>query len=400
MDVAIYGMGYVGTVVAVGLARHGRRIAGVEVSEAKRGAFAAGRLPFGEPGLLDAYHAVRERISISAAPVAAPISLICVGTPRGPRGECDSSAVIACLRQIDSGLVLVRSTLWPGLWDECVAAAPGVRLGAHPEFMREGSALADFEDPALHVVGLDGDAEAVKSLYDFVKTPLVQVDPKTALLLKYASNSFHALKIAFANEISATASRLGAGDVMELFRRDSRLNTSAAYLRPGMPFGGSCLPKDVSQVEAWISSVDDDFPVLSSILAANDAQKDRVVDAMARYSKVAIVGLTFKHGVDDLRGSPPVELARALVERGVRVVGIDGAIERAGLVDANRRLLDELLALDGFELCERFDGDEKAVFFSFDSEETRRLRPRVPRGAGAFALFPPPADLDLRELRP
>ena len=401
-DVAIYGMGYVGTVVAVGLARHGRRIAGVEVSEAKRAAFAEGRLPFGEPGLLDAFNAVRDRITLAAEPAAAPVSLICVGTPRYPKsGACDATAVLACLRRIDAGLVLIRSTLWPGLWDACSAAArPGVRVGAHPEFMREGSALADFEDPTLHVVGLDGEIESVAALYDFVKTPLVRVDPKTALLLKYACNAFHALKISFANEIAAMAARLGTGPVMDLFRKDTRLNASAAYLRPGLPFGGSCLPKDVGQVEAWISSADHDFPLLGSVLSANDAQKRRYVDAMARYKKVALVGLTFKDGVDDLRGSPPVELARALVDRGVRVVGIDDAIDRDRLVDANRRLLDDLTALDGFELCDRFDGDEEAVFFAFDSTQTRRLRPRVPRGAGAFALFTPPPDLDLMELRP
>lgn len=401
-DVAIYGMGYVGTVVAVGLARHGRRVVGVETSAAKRAAFAEGRLPFGEPGLLDAFNAVRDRIVVAAGPAPAPVSLICVGTPRNARGDCDASAVLACLGQIESGLVLIRSTLWPALWESCVAAArPGVRLGAHPEFMREGAALADFENPTLHVVGLDGDIEPVRALYDFVKTPLVQVDPKTALLLKYASNAFHALKISFANEIAATAARLGAaGPVMELFRQDTRLNASAAYLRPGLPFGGSCLPKDVSQVEAWIASQDDDLPLLESVLASNEAHQRRTAEAMARYAKVAVVGLTFKHGVDDLRGSPIVDLVRLLVDRGVRVVGIDEAVQPDRLVDANRRLLDDLTALDGFELCDRFDGDEEAVFFAFDSEQTRRLRPRVPRGAAAFALFPPPPDLGLTELRP
>lgn len=400
-DATLFGMGYVGTVLAVGLARRGKNVVGVETSAAKRTAFAAGKLPFREPGLDEAFAACRERIQIVAEPgTLSPVTLICVGTPRDPAtGGCDARAVLSCLRQIavlkQDTLVLIRSTVWPGLWDELKAAAGRVPLGVHPEFMREGSSLADFDHPTLHVIGLDGDEAPVRRLYDFVTTPLTKVPPKSAMLLKYACNGFHALKIAFANEIDAAASRLGVDGtrLMELFRRDDRLNASAAYLRPGLPFGGSCLPKDVAQIESWAAGA---LPLLGRLLESNRARLAGYVAALSRYKRIAIVGLAFKPGLDDLRGSPLVELVRTL--KGVRITGIDDALVRDRLVDANRALLDELTALPHFELRDDFRGDEEAVFFSFDSSLTRRLVERAP--GRAYALFAPPHDLPLTELKP
>lgn len=419
-DITFFGMGYVGTVLTVGFAGRGLRIVGVETSAAKRAAFAGGRLPFQEPGLQEAFDAHRKRITLGAnlAEVGlAPVTMICVGTPRDPStGACDARAVFACLREIGTylrkrqadHLVLIRSTLWPGLWDECLKIleeslgrplGKDVRLGAHPEFMREGSSLEDFSAPLLHVAGVDQerDRDLLARLYSFIDTPLVRLSPKEALLLKYACNAFHALKVAFANEIGTAAAAFGLNParLMDLFCKDTRLNVSPRYLRPGLSFGGSCLPKDVSQLQEWAFRSGVRLPLFENLLSSNTSHTERMASAIVNHGfrRIAIVGLTFKDGVDDLRGSPIVDLMRLLSERGVHITGIDASLHPERMVDENRALYNRILALPGFTLRNDFEGSEEAVFFSFPSSQARTLFSKIPKRVPSFSFFAPPPDM-------
>src|SRR5438552_8280057 len=295
MRVSVFGLGYVGCVTAASLARAGHDVIGVDVNHEKVAMLNDGRSPIVEAGLegllTEVVRGDRLRATTSSAEAVArsALALICVGTPGRANGQLDVQAVSAVGRQIGEALadtagpftVVLRSTVLPGTTDTVLI--PALREGAgdrdelqvavNPEFIREGSALRDFVAPPFTLVGCDDPAtgSGLRELYAAVEAPFVQTTVRTAEMIKYAANAFHALKVCFANEMgdACQAFAIDPHEVMRIFRMDRKLNVSDAYLRPGFAFGGSCLPKDVRALLHAARAADVDGPLLSSILSSN-----------------------------------------------------------------------------------------------------------------------------------
>lgn len=371
MNIAVFGLGYVGSVTAACLASLGHDVIGVDVNEQKVATLASGRSPILERDL-DAMveeQSAAGRLSASmdaaAAVAASDVSMICVGTPSSAVGSLDLTAVERVCEQIGAAIgrgsryhvVVVRSTVLPGTIRDLVVpvleAASGLSAGpdfgvvANPEFLREGSAVSDFFDPALTVIGeLDPRSGAtVAGVYEGLDSPVRRVPLETAELAKYANNAFHAVKVAFANEIGTFSKAHGVDgrDVMALLCEDDRLNISDAYLSPGFAFGGSCLPKDTRALAYRAKERDLDAPLLQAILPSNEAQIRRGIAMVERLGRrpVAVLGLAFKAGTDDVRESPMVPMVETLVGRGYEVVVFDDAVVPSALVGANKSYLEE-----------------------------------------------------------
>jgi GDP-mannose 6-dehydrogenase len=369
MNVSVFGMGYVGCVTAACLAKAGHRVMGVEVNPEKLDALRSGSVPFVEPGLSDvvAREVACGRLQSTADAMVAvqqsSLSMICVGTPSLPSGELDPSALEHVCRQIgaalaakrDFHLVVVRSTVLPSALERCrtlietagnVKHAEQFALAVNPEFLREGSAIDDFEHPPFTIVGADRrqDAESVAQVYSHLEAPVFLTDPKTAQLVKYASNLFHATKIVFANEIGRLCKGLGVDSqrMMEIFCADTKLNVSAAYLRPGFAYGGSCLPKDLLAITAFARTNHISLPLVEHLQVSNRQQIELGLQMIldSGKSSVGFLGFSFKPNTDDLRQSPHVALVEALVGKGKQVRIFDPNIHFSRLIGANRRFID------------------------------------------------------------
>ncbi len=371
MRVSVFGLGYVGAVTAACLARAGHEVTGVDINHEKVAMLNAGASPVVEPGLGDLLAEVvgagrlRATGSSEKAVAETDLALICVGTPGHANGRPDTRALEQVGREIGRALrgragaytVVLRSTVLPGTTERVLVPAlvgeggrpldRTVRVAVNPEFMREGSSLHDFAEPSFVLVGCD-DPETpalLRSLYQGVAAPFVHTAVRTAEMVKYVSNAFHALKVCFANEIGDACAAAGADphDVMRVFLMDRKLNVSEAYLRPGFAFGGSCLPKDLRALLHAGREADIPLALLSAILPSNEAQIRRAVEAVlgTRKRRVGVVGLAFKPGTDDLRESPMVALVEALIGKGLDVRIFDPNVALARLVGANRRYIDE-----------------------------------------------------------
>jgi GDP-mannose 6-dehydrogenase len=371
MKVAVIGLGYVGTVTAACLAANGHDVWGVDVDAAKVEEIRAGRSPVAEPGL-DAIVArsaadgsLHATTSSAEAVAGAELSLVCVGTPSTARGAADMTYIRRAVEDIAAALagrgpaearphsVIIRSTVPPGTVEELVGpilgAVPAAGAGMCPEFLREGSGVADFYAPPMIVVGTADPvvADTVTRLFGFLSQPVQVVGVRTAEALKYACNAFHATKVSFTNELSRLFRLLevDSREVMSLFCEDRVLNISPAYLRPGYAFGGSCLPKDIRSLLhlARISGID--LPLLAGTMSTNDLVISEVVDRVVACDsrKVALLGLSFKANTDDLRESPNVELAERLIGKGFDVQVYDQIVNPAQLVGANRRYVESKL---------------------------------------------------------
>jgi GDP-mannose 6-dehydrogenase len=371
MKVAIFGLGYVGTVTAAGLASRGHDVVGVDVDPLKVQTVQEGRSPVVEPGIealvADAVTsgALRATEDAKIAMEKADISLLCVGTPSTRDGNTDLTFIARALGDLRSAMeecappeggfhsVVIRSTVPPGTGARIVdpvfqtpPAGWSVGTGMCPEFLREGCGVEDFFAPPFVVVGATDDRtrEGLSELFTFLGQDIDQVSVATAEALKYACNAFHATKVSFANEMGRVLRSQGvdAREVMEVFCKDHKLNIAPTYLRPGFAFGGSCLPKDLRALEymARISSVD--VPLLSGTALSNELvirdAVDRIVAGGDR--RVAILGLSFKMDTDDLRESPNVELAERLIGKGFDVGIYDPIIHPDRLVGANRRYVE------------------------------------------------------------
>lgn len=374
MKVAVFGLGYVGTVTAAGLAAEGHRVVGVDVDEHKVRSIRAGSSPVVEPGLEEmvAGAALSGALTATTDPLAAmegaDVSLVCVGTPSGPHGETDLVYIRRAVADIRQAMetaspppfghhsVVVRSTVPPGTGAEVVAPLfvdpPGgwaVGTAMCPEFLREGSGVADFYDPPFVVVGTSDDrtVEAVGELFAFLGGEVVRSDVPTAEALKYACNAFHATKISFTNEIARVFRDFGVDsrEVMRIFCQDEKLNVAPAYLRPGFAFGGSCLPKDLRAVQHMARMAGVDVPLLAGARQTNDLVMRDVVDRVlaSGLRRVAVLGLSFKADTDDLRESPNVELAERLIGKGLDVRIYDPIVNPERLVGANRREVEARL---------------------------------------------------------
>ncbi len=369
MKAAVFGLGYVGTVTAACLSSTGHEVCGVDPEEAKVSMVTRGASPVVEPHLDELVAAGVAAGSLSAtvdptrALAGADVSLICVGTPSSPHGSTDLSYIRRAAKEIgqalatngppDSGFhsIVVRSTVPPGTVERELIPALETEIGAPvgtffgvamcPEFLREGSGVADFFDPPFTVVGTADPrvANAVERLFSFLERPLRIVPVRTAEGLKYACNAFHAMKVSFANEIARLYGPLGvdARGVMELFCEDDRLNISPRYLQPGFAFGGSCLPKDLRSLLYLGRMNSVELPLLTGTLVSNELTvRDvvkRVLSTGAR--NVALLGLSFKMQTDDLRESPNVELAETLLGKGFALRIFDPIIQPSRLLGTN-----------------------------------------------------------------
>jgi GDP-mannose 6-dehydrogenase len=378
MRVSVFGLGYVGCVTAACLARAGHRVIGVDINADKVAMVNAGTSPLVEPGLSEllaevtASGQLRASTSVEEAVSGSELALICVGTPCRDNGQLDVEAVrrVAehigqCLpRQPRAYTVVLRSTVLPGTTESTLvpalrgADAPHLTVAVNPEFLREGSALRDFAHPPLTLVGADTPhaVSRLRELYAGVDAPFVATSIRSAEMAKYVSNAFHALKIAFANEIGDVCETLGADafEVMRVFLMDRKLNISEAYLRPGFAFGGSCLPKDLRALTYAARSADLAVPLLSQILPSNDRQIQQGVGRVlaTRRRRVGVMGLAFKPDTDDLRESPMVLLVETLIGKGCDVRILDRSVSIARLGGANRRYIEEEIPHIASLMCE------------------------------------------------
>jgi GDP-mannose 6-dehydrogenase len=366
MKVSVFGLGYVGCVSAASFAGDGHDVVGVDVNADKVAAVNAGRSPIVEPGLEDLLgrNASEGRLRATTDTAEAirntDVSLLCVGTPSRKNGSLDLQYLERVSEEIGRALrgksgyhvVVIRSTVLPGTTHDVVIPAleresgktygEGFGVSVNPEFLREGTALKDFRKPPLTLVGHNhaADASGTLALYQSIDAPLISTSIRVAEMMKYTSNTWHALKVVFANEIGNLCKKLNVDshEVMDIFCRDEKLNLSSYYLKPGFAFGGSCLPKDVRALQYRAKEVDVEMPMISQILPSNKAQIQQAVDLILETGrkKVGLLGFSFKAGTDDLRESPMVILAEALLGKGVSLRIYDNNVSMAKLVGANK----------------------------------------------------------------
>jgi GDP-mannose 6-dehydrogenase len=363
-------LGYVGCVSAACFARAGHEVVGVDVNPTKVAIINEGRSPIVEAGVgeliaeLVGAKRLRATTDSAEAVAASDLSLVCVGTPSHANGALDLTYVKRVCQEIGGALerksarhtVVLRSTMLPGTVESLVVPTLEVYSGkkagrdfgvcTNPEFLREGTALKDFYAPPFTLVGADDEdtAAAVRRLYSEVDAPLYVTSIKTAEMVKYACNCFHALKVSFANEIGNVCKALGidSHEVMQVFCADTKLNLSPYYLKPGFAFGGSCLPKDLRALGYKAKEADVDVPVLSAILPSNRRQIERAVEMVLATGKrrVGVLGFSFKAGTDDLRESPMVTLIETLIGKGMQLAIYDRDVSLARLFGANKEYIE------------------------------------------------------------
>jgi GDP-mannose 6-dehydrogenase len=373
MKVVVWGLGYVGTVSAACLAQLGHEVIGVEPSRAKVEAINAGRSAIKEPDLdrmvAEAVTSGKLRATQDGASVvaSADISLICVGTPSAADGGPNLTYLRNVAMEIGGGLrqasgyhvVVVRSTVFPGTTRNTLReileehsglrAGEGFGLAINPEFMREVSAINDFFKPPYSVIGEfdTRSGDQVLGLYQGIDAPVFRVALEEAEILKMANNAFHAVKVGFANEIGRVCARLGIDShaVMRMVCADTKLNISTAYLKPGFAIGGSCLPKDLRSLTQTARRLGVELPILEGILPSNRLQVEeaRIKVHELDVKRVAILGLSFKAGTDDLRESPVVDLIRSLWQDGIDTLVCDPDIDLELMLGSNREYLERQL---------------------------------------------------------
>jgi len=364
--ISIFGLGYVGTVSAACLANEGHLVLGVDPNKTKVNLINDGKSPIIEEKIGELIDAAVSNGSIRAmadsteAVLETELSLICVGTPGKSNGSLDLKHVRFVCKEIGKALrakkarhvVVCRSTMLPGSMHEVVIPTleehsgkqAGVDFGVcnNPEFLREGTAVYDFYHPPKTVIGQTDSqsGDMLANLYSKLDAPMIRTDLKTAEMVKYADNVWHALKISFANEMGNICKALGIDGhhVMDIFCQDRKLNLSPCYLKPGFAFGGSCLPKDVRALTYKGRSLDLELPLLNAILPSNQQQVEnglRMITSVGK-KKIGILGFSFKAGTDDLRESPLVEVIERLLGKGYDIRIYDKNVNLAKLIGANR----------------------------------------------------------------
>lgn len=371
--ISIFGLGYVGTVTAACLAHRNHEVIGVDLSSSKVEALAAGKSPIVEPGLSDLIttshksgrlHATTDSKS---AVLNSDVSILCVGTPSLRNGKLDLGHLEPVCREIGGilrekssfHLVVLRSTVLPGTAETLVIPtlekASGKKLGdgfgvcVNPEFMREGTAVADFMEPSMTIIGAGHPhhSKILRDIYSWVPGQIFETSFRSAEMVKYVCNAWHAVKVSFANEMGTLAKALDvdAESVTEMFAADTKLNISSRYLKPGFAFGGSCLPKDVRALNYRAKELDLELPLFQSILPSNDGHLDRAISMVLSTGKkkIAVLGLSFKAATDDLRESPQVQLVKRLIGEGCQVQIWDDNVSLGRLIGSNRQYIEEAI---------------------------------------------------------
>jgi len=371
LNISIFGLGYVGAVSLACLARDGHRVTGVDVDAAKLALIREGKTPIVEEGMIELMRSVAAsgRVSVTddvlAAVLESDISMICVGTPSAANGSQDQSALVRLahdlgrsLREKSASHVFVfRSTMVPGSVEDVLApiieresgkaSGIGFHVAFQPESLREGSSIRDYDKPPFTIVGAASEppVAALRSLFGHLPGEFVQTSIRTAEMLKYSCNNFHALKITFANETARLCQGLGVDpfEVMDLLARDRQLNISPAYLKPGFAYGGSCLPKDLRATIHLAKMCDVDLPMHSAIPASNRVHVDHAIARVMACGKrrIGMIGLSFKTGTDDLRESPLVQVTEHFIGKGLDVLVYDPEVHLSKLLGANRRFIEQ-----------------------------------------------------------
>jgi len=392
MRISIFGMGYVGAVCTACLAQRGHQIIGVDVSKHKVELINAGRSPIVEPGLDELLAAgknagrIRATNDYTDAIQNSDITMVCVPTPSKRNGDLSLEYIEAVCREIGMAMrdkpsrhtVIIRSTVLPGtvkgvvlpILEDCAQMKAGVDfgLGVNPEFLRESTALRDYDEPPMTVVGVldDETGRLMELLYSDLHAPFICKPIEIAEMVKYTCNVWHAVKVSFANEIGSIAKELHVDgrEVMDVVCRDNKLNISSYYMKPGFAFGGSCLPKDVRALNYRASQLDVQTPLISSLMHSNENQVKRAFQMIESLNKrkIGMLGLSFKAETDDLRESPLVELAEMLIGKGYQLSIYDRNVKFASVHGANRDYINgkiphvsSLLAEDESELLDNVD---------------------------------------------
>ena len=373
LSISVFGMGYVGSVTAACFAHVGHRVTGVDVSPAKVEMVASGRSPIIEARMSElieeGHQAGRLRATTDAvrAVLDSEISFVCVGTPSLRSGKLDLTYVERVVHEIGAALrqknsyhvIVLRSTVLPGTTESLVIPTvekvSGRRAGKdfavcyNPEFMREGSAVADFLQPPYTVLGGQSmeHLALARQLYETILGTVFETSIPVAEMVKYVCNAFHAVKIGFANEVGTLCKALGvdAEAVTKIYTSDTKLNISPAYLSPGFAFGGSCLPKDLRALGHRAKELDLGLPLLESVLPSNALHVDRAVEVVLRANKkkIAFLGLSFKPGTDDLRESPQVQMIKRLLGEGSQLRVWDRDVSLGRLAGSNRQYIEEVI---------------------------------------------------------
>lgn len=373
LSVSIFGLGYVGSVSAACFAAMGHKVIGVDVSRAKVEMLDSGRTPIIEARMSEMVAEAKRACHLHAtcdateAVLNSDVSFVCVGTPSLKNGKLDLSHIENVAREIGAAIrrketphvFVLRSTVLPGTTEKTalpiLERESGKKCGRdftvcyNPEFMREGSAVADFLNPPYTILGASDNSHLapLRALYKDVPATLYETTIPVAEMVKYFSNCYHALKVGFANEMGTMCKHLGvdAHEVTKIFTSDTKLNISPAYLSPGFAFGGSCLPKDLRAITYRAKELDLKLPMLESLMPSNAGHIDRAVDMVMGTGKrkIAQLGLSFKAGTDDLRESPQVQLIKRLMGEGLEVRVWDEDVSLGRLAGANRQYIEEVI---------------------------------------------------------
>lgn len=370
MNISIFGLGYVGAVSLACLARDGHQVVGVDLDQTKLDLIASGKTPIIEEGMqeLMAEVAASGRVdtttSAAEAIAATDLSFICVGTPPSANGSQDLTAIERVSEQMGEALkaknqyhvFVIRSTVFPGTLEEKIRpileqssglkCGPDFGLCFQPEFLREGSSIKDYDKPPFTVIGGDDERALgeLRTLFGHLPCDFITTDIRTAEMVKYTCNIFHAVKITFANEIArlSQSMQVDSHAVMDLVCRDKQLNISPAYMKPGFAYGGSCLPKDLKAMLYVAKHSDTEIPMLANVSLSNDEHIKHAIAQVEATGKrnIAMIGLSFKSGTDDLRESPLVTLAEYFIGKGKNLKIYDPEVNLARLIGANKRYIE------------------------------------------------------------
>lgn len=423
VSISLFGLGYVGSVSAACFAHMGHKVTGVDISQSKVEMLDSGRSPIIEARMEELVaeankscrlHATTDSI---AAVLGSDVSFVCVGTPSLKSGKLDLSHVEHVSREIGTALkqkttfhtVVLRSTVLPGttetLMIPTIENASGKKAGIdfavcyNPEFMREGSAVADFLQPPYTILGSQSPQHLtpLRELYKDVPAATFETSVRVAEMVKYVSNLYHAVKVGFANEVGTLCKHLGVetDQVTKIFMSDIKLNISSAYLAPGFAFGGSCLPKDLRAITYRGKELDLQLPLLESLMPSNAQHVDRAVEAVLSTGKrkLAMLGLSFKAGTDDLRESPQVQLIKRLLGEGCQVKIWDKDVSLGRLAGSNRQYIEEVIPHIGSLLS----ADMPGVLLG---AEVVIVGTKIDKAELAKLLTPPQIVIDLVNLDP